>query len=273
MKRLETARRPGKVSVQSIDRIFDIIELLSNEQQGTSITEIGRRLELHKSTVHRLLSVLRERGYIEKDAETNFYRIGPRFVDVASLYLNKLEIKTEAEPFLQELSRGVNETVYIAILQDSEVVYINKVEQFDSLRKYSVIGQRKPIYCTSLGKSLMLDKSDEEIRALLANVQFEPFTKNTHRSVETLIADVARSRSSGWTRDDEEEEIGTQCVGAPVYDYRGRIIAAISVSTRKKGVEGLRFEQVGPRVVSTARGISARLGANAQRPSHLLGAE
>ncbi|HUX22500.1 MAG TPA: IclR family transcriptional regulator, partial [Spirochaetia bacterium] len=215
------------MSVQSIDRIFDIIELLSTEQQGTSITEIGRRLELHKSTVHRLLSVLRERGYIEKDSETNFYRIGPRFVDVASLYLNKLEIKTEAEPYLQELSRSVNETVYIAILQDSAVVYINKVEQFDSLRKYSVIGQRKPIYCTSLGKSLMFDKSAEEIRALLANVQFEAFTPKTHRSADSLIAEVEASRKLGWARDDEEEEIGTQCAGAPVYDYRGRVIAAI----------------------------------------------
>lgn len=249
------------MSVQSIDRIFDIIELLSTGQQGMSVTEIGRKLELHKSTVHRLLSVLRDRGYIEKDAETNFYRIGPRFVDVASLYLNKLEIKTEAEPYLRELSRTVNETVYIAVLQDSMVVYINKVEQFDSLRKYSVIGQRKPIYCTSLGKALMFDKSVEEIRALLSGVQFMPFTQNTHRSVESFIADIALSRERGWTQDREEEEIGIQCVGAPVYDYRGHVIAAISVSTRKEDNIGLRFEQVGPRVVEAARGISSRLGA------------
>jgi len=249
------------VSVQSIDRVFDIIELLSTQHQGMSITEIGRTLELHKSTVYRLLSVLRERGYVEQVSDNSFYRIGPRFVDVASLYLNKLEIKTEAEPYLRGLSRSVNQTVYIAILQDASVIYIDKVEQFDSLRKYSIIGQRKPVYCTSLGKALMFDKSDDEIRAIFANVEFEPFTPKTHRSVESLITDIARSRELGWTRDDEEEEIGIQCVGAPVYDYSGRVIAAVSVSTRKKGDLDLDFAQIGPLVIEAARGVSARLGA------------
>jgi len=254
------------LSVQSVDRIFDIIELLSTEQEGLSVTEIGRRLELHKSTVHRLLAVLRERGYIEKGTVTNFYRIGPRFVDVASLYLNKLEIKTEAEPFLRELSKSVNETVYIATLQEAAVVYIDKVEQYDSLRKYSIIGQRKPVYCTSLGKALMFDRKDEEIRALLAAIEFVPFTSNTHRSCESLIKEIDRSRLRGWTKDDEEEEPGIQCVGAPVYDYRGHVIAAISVSARKKGDAGIPFEMLGPRVVDTARAISARLGAYLETP-------
>jgi DNA-binding IclR family transcriptional regulator len=229
-----------------------------------SITEIGRALDLHKSTVHRLLAVLRERGYIEKGTSTNFYRIGPRFVDVASLYLNKLEIKTEAEPYLQELSRSVHETAYIAILQDTSVVYIDKVEQFDSLRKYSIIGRRKPVYCTSLGKALMFDKTGGEIRSLLSNVEFVPFTPNTHRSVEDFISEMTRSRARGWTQDDEEEEIGIQCVGAPVYDYRGRVIAAVSVSVRKKADAALDFEKVGKRVVEAARSISSRLGTYAE---------
>lgn len=255
------------MSVQSIDRVFDIIEILSTEHQGLSVTEIGRRLDLHKSTVHRLLSVLRERGYVEKGDQTNFYRIGPGFVEVASLYLNKLEIKTEAEPFLRELSRAVNETVYIAILQDASVAYIEKFEQFDSLRKYSIIGQRKPIYCTSLGKALMFDRSDDDIRALLSAEEFVPFTEHTHRSVDSLIADVARCRARGWAKDDEEEETGIQCVGAPVYDYRGRVISAISVSTRKKGSVNLSFDLIGPRVAETARGISSRLGARLPDPA------
>lgn len=249
------------MSVQSLDRVFDIIELLSTQHQGMSITEIGRTLDLHKSTVYRLLSVLKERGYVEKGTENNFYRIGPRFVDVASLYLNKLEIKTEAESYVRALSRSVNETVYTAILQESSVVYIEKVEQFDSLRKYSIIGQRKPVYCTSLGKALMFDKSDDEIRTLLAPVQFLPFTDHTHQSIDGFLADVGRCRGRGWAQDDEEEEIGIQCVGAPVYDYRGRVIAAVSVSTRKKNDVDLDFDAVGPQVVETARAISARLGA------------
>jgi IclR family KDG regulon transcriptional repressor len=161
------------MTVQSIERVFDILELLSCSPRGINLTEVGKRLDLHKSTVHRLLSVLKRRGYVEKDDATNLYRLGAGFVGLASMYLNSIELKTEAEPHLRNLSKLVNQTVYLATLQGGESVYLDKYEQFDSLRKYSIIGQRRPLYCTSLGKALLMDKTETEIRALLDGVVFD----------------------------------------------------------------------------------------------------
>lgn len=238
---------------------MDIVELLSSEPNGLSLTEIGSRLELNKTTVFRLLSVLRERGYIEKNETSNLYRVGPGFIEVASLYLNRIEIKTEAAPYLNELSRQVNETVFLATLQGAEVVYLEKFEQFNTLRKYSIIGQRKPIYCTSLGKAILFDKSDEEIRELLGSVTLEPFTPNTVSSVDQLIANVREARARGYSSDDEEEEVGIRCAGAPVFDYRGNVIAAISISWYVRPPSH-GFEEMGAAVVETADKISQRLG-------------
>lgn len=246
-------------TVQSVERVFDILELLSHESRGLNLTRIGESLDLHKSTVHRLLSVLRKRGYIEKEEDSGRYRLGPGFVELASLFLNSVEFKTEAEPHLRELSRITGQTVFLATLQGAEVVYLDKVEQFSSLRKYSVIGQRRPVYCTALGKALMMHRPAREIRRLLADVAFEKFTPNTHENVDSLLQDLTVCRERGWTADNEEFEPTVHCLGAPILDYRGVVVAAVSASWSTLSA-ALSFDVMAPRVVEAAHRISLRLG-------------
>jgi DNA-binding IclR family transcriptional regulator len=217
-------------SVQSLERAFDIIDLLAHEQHGLKLTDIANELDLHKSTVYRLISVLRSRGYVEKSEENNLYRLGLGFIELSSLYLNKIEMKTEAEPHLRELSRLVGQTVFFATIQDREVVYIDKFEQFNSLRRYSIIGQRRPLYCTALGKAMLLDKTDEEIRDLFRDATFKAMTPNTITNLADLVEELRLSRQRGWTRDNEEYEPNVQCIAAPVHDYRNNIIAAVSIA-------------------------------------------
>ncbi len=245
------------MTVQSIERVFDIIELLSGEHRGLRLTEIATRLDLHKSTVYRLMAVLRKRGYIEK-GESNRYRIGVQFIGLSSAYLNNVELKTEAEPYLRKLSQETKQTVFLAMLQDREVVYLDKYEQFNSLRKYSVIGRRRPVYCTSLGKAMIMDRSDEEIARFFAGIELRGFTPSTKTDLPSLLEDLHRSSRRGWSLDDEELEPGENCVGAPLYDYRGSAIGAISVSWKKD--IGLPPEAVGGKVAETAAEISRRLG-------------
>jgi len=145
------------MKVQSVDRTFDILELLSKEKNGLSLTEISKNLDL---------SVLKKRGYIEQIKNRGIYKMGMEFVELCSNLLNNLELKTEADPFLRKLSMLTNQTVFLAIYQDNSVVYIDKVEQYNSLRKYSIIGQRRPLHCTALGKSLLAGFSEFEIRQL-----------------------------------------------------------------------------------------------------------
>lgn len=218
------------MKVQSIDRAFDIIELLSINPEGLSLTSISHKLDLPISTVFRILSVLKDRNYIYKNETTNQYKLGLGFIELTSLYLGSLELKIEAQPYLKSLSRQTNQVVFMGIEHENELVYIDKYEQFNERNNYCFIGQRHQLYCTSLGKSLLIGHSDEEIRNMYKNVGLKPYTEKTITDVETLIERVNLSRERQYTIDDEENEIGIFCIAAPIYDYRGKIIAAVSTS-------------------------------------------
>ncbi len=252
-----------ETKVQSLDRAFDILELLSGEPNGLSITDISTRLELHKSTVFRLLSALRQRGYIEQNQARGIYRMGMGFLDLASGHLNSLELKTEAEPFLRQLSAEAGQTVYLATLQEGAAVYIDKYEQFDSIRKYSIIGKRRPLHCTSLGKALLTGFSDSEIHQHFAGKRMESRTPKTITDVDSLVEDIRLSRSRGWSFDNEEFELGEQCIGAPVFDYTERVVAAVS-TTWKMGLPAGSPPRdplhVAELVLRAAHGISERMG-------------
>ena len=250
------------MTVQSIERVFDIIELLSQEHKGLQLTEISRRLDLHKSTVYRLMTVLRKRGYIEK-SEHNLYRIGIQFIELSSIYLNNVELKTEAEPFLRKLSMETSQTVFLAMIQEGEVIYLDKFEQFNSIRKYSIIGRRRPAYCTSLGKAMLMDKSAGEIEKIFANIPLKKYTENTKTNLPSLLEDLIESRLRGWSFDNEEYDYGENCLGAPLYDYRGTAIAAISVAWKKEN--NIKAEEVCNQVMQTANEISKRLGYTGKR--------
>ena len=248
------------MKVQSIDRAFDILELLSKEQHGLSLTEIGKQLDLHKSTVYRLLAVMQNRGYIQKDSKTVVYRLGLEFIELSSRFLNNLELKTEAEPILRNLSKLTGQTVFLAILQDNKAVYIDKVEQFNSLRRYSIIGLETPLYCTSLGKALLTGMEDSDINKILKDNTLKSFTKKTIKDVPTLLETINQSRIRGWTFDDEEFEEGVRCMAAPIFDYRNKVIAAVSTSWYINGANNLKMEEIAEYVKDAAYEISKHMG-------------
>ena len=246
--------------VQSLTRAFDIVELLAKEQHGLTLSEIAERVQLPTSTVYRLLSALKERGYVEQLKPSGYYRLGLTFVDMSSLYLNRLELKTEAEPILRELSKLTGQTVFLAIRDAHQIVYIDKMDEFSSLRKYSIIGQRKPVYATSLGKALLLGLDDEAIQELLLNHEFQRLGPKTHTDLPRLLFDVQSSRKRGWTFDDEEAEPGVRCVAAPIYDYRSRVIAAVSASWTIDSFPDMDIQKTAAHVMRAADEISRHMG-------------
>jgi IclR family transcriptional regulator, KDG regulon repressor len=248
------------MSVQSLTRAFDIVGLLAQEQQGFTLSTIAEQLDLPTSTVYRLLSALKERGYVEQTKKSGVYRLGMTFVDMSSLYLNRLELKTEAEPIMRELSMLTGQTAFLAIRDQWQIVYMEKMEQFSSLRKYCIIGQRKPVYATSLGKSLLLDLEDGEIEALLTGVEFERFGPKTHSDLPRLLFDIQSSRERGWTLDDEEAEGGVRCVAAPIHDYRSQAIAAVSVSWAISAFPDMDIGKAASHVMRAALEISRHMG-------------
>ncbi len=258
------------MSVQSIDRVFDILELLSTEPRGAAITDISRRLDLHKSTVHRLLSSLRERGYVEKDQQSGNYKLGLGFVELASFHLNGLELKTEASPFLHQLTQATGQTSFLAIRDGVEVVYIDKAETFDSLRRYTIIGRRVPLHGSGLGKAMLSCLSDDDIQRLYPSSHLVTRTKKTIATFDELMAELRKIRDRGWSTDDEENELGTQCLGAPVIDYRDKVIAGVSVAWDVKVNPNPAWEEIAQSVVRCAASISLKMGCTQSRIRQLV---
>ncbi|WP_319562428.1 IclR family transcriptional regulator [Marispirochaeta sp.] len=252
------------MSVQSIDRTFDILELLAHFESGLSLTEISEKIDLPKSTVHRLLKVLRERNYIEKSDSSNVNRLGLAFIELCSGLLNSLELKTEAQVYLRKLSQQTGQVVFLAIRQDGEIVYIDKTERHNEIRDYCFIGQRRPLYCTALGKSLLMGCTDDEIRELVDPASMTRFTDHTITDIDSLINEIHISRDRGYSIDNEEVELDMKCVSAPILDYRNIIIAAVSTSWDLSYTEDDVTERNVRLVMETARSISLRMGYRGQ---------
>jgi IclR family KDG regulon transcriptional repressor len=248
------------MSVQSLDRAFDLLELLAGFPEGLALSEISGKIELHKSTIHRLLGSLKERGYVEQDEASGRYRTGLGFIALAAPYLKQLDLKSVAEPEMRRLSDKIGVTVYLATLRDDEVVYLDKVERYDGFRRFDIIGRHVPVHCTSLGKSLLMDKDTSRIREILRRRPPVRKTPKTIMDIQGIIANIEECRLRGWSSDLEEHEMGVNCVGAPLRDYRGQTVAAISAvwKTLRSGDE---LEESGRMVAGSAAEISKRLGA------------
>jgi IclR family KDG regulon transcriptional repressor len=150
--------------------------------------------------------------------------------------------------------------VHLAILAEGEAVYIDKMESFNTIRMYSAIGKRVPLYCTAVGKVLLMEKEDWEIRELFKNRELVPCTANTIIQLEELMDELAEVRRRGWAEDNQEHEEGIRCIAAPVYDYRNKIIAAVSTSGLKTIITPERNEEIAGYVMEAALNISKRMG-------------
>lgn len=245
--------------VQVIDRVFDILELLAVENRGLGVTEIARRLELNKSTVHRILGGIADRGYIEK-TQDGIYRLGIQFVKLSSERLSNIELTTEARPYLSELTNIIGQSSHLAILDGSDAVYIDKVEVVRNLRLYSQIGKRIPVYCSALGKSLLMDESDKAIIDTLNKCDFVKMTDTTKMTPQEVLLEIRNSKERGWTLDDEEHDVGIRCIAAPIYDYRGKITATISVAGPSTIISKEKDDEIGGLVSKYANMISEKLG-------------
>ena len=217
-------------NVQVLDRALDLVELLATSESGMSIAELSARTGLPKSTVHRILSSYADRHYVEKNEETSIYFLGHKFVELASLYLNKIVLKTEAAPIMHELATRFNATSYLGVLENNEVMYLERAEQFNSLRLYTQIGKREPLHCTALGKVLMSALPEEEFERKAKNLPYTRYTDRTLTRYEDYAKEVAVVRHNGYALDRGEHGEGSSCLAVPIYDYTRNVIAAMSIS-------------------------------------------
>jgi DNA-binding IclR family transcriptional regulator len=217
--------------IQSVDRALKILDLFNEFETELKITDISEKLMLHKSTVHSLLKTLQTHQYIDQNPENGKYRLGMKLFERGNLVIHSLDIREIAKPHLNTLSKETLQTVHLVVLDGKEGVYIDKVEGVTSSALYSRIGRRIPIHCSSVGKALVAFKSNEEIEKILEGYEFDTRTEHTITNKEDFLKELDLVRQTGYSRDNQENEPGVNCVAIPVRNYTGEVIAAISISS------------------------------------------
>jgi IclR family KDG regulon transcriptional repressor len=247
-------------SVQSVDRALYILELLKEHNDGLGITELANRMDVAKSTVHRLLTSLKNQGYVRQDPLTERYLLGLKLIELGSIVTQSLEIRKIAKPILNQLVQETGETSHLVILEDGEVVYIEKIESPYTIRMYSLIGKRAPVHCTGVGKAIIAYLPEEQVRRIVVQRGLKKFTENTITSLDDLLLHLQEIRANGYSLDREEHESGICCVAAPILNHNGEAVAGVSVAgpTMRMNEEKLTFCK--DRVVFYAREISKHLG-------------
>lgn len=245
--------------VQSIDRAISILKLFSENRRDMKLTEIADELDLNKSTVHGIISTLKYHGLIDQDEQTQKYRLGLYLMRLGDLVSNSIDMIEVAHPIIDQVSKNLNETVHLSRLEQSELVYLDKVESNQSIRISTAIGSRMPAYCTGMGKSLLafsdLDKLDE-----LLPEELETLTPNTITDKTALIQELRDIRQRGFSIDNEESDIGLRCVAAPIFDYTGKAKYALSVSGPTVRITEERLETIIQVITEAAKRISFKLG-------------
>jgi DNA-binding IclR family transcriptional regulator len=188
------------------------------------------------------------------------FSLGIRLLELGQEAQENFELRRVASPFLQQLNRVLDETVHLTILDGDVVLYVDCYESTKRLRTYSVIGVRGPLYCTAVGKAVLAFLDDDEQIRLMNRMTFQRFTAKTHTGPDALKEDLRRVRERGYSIDDVEHEEGVRCVGAPIYDNKGRVCASISISGPTQRITPEAIEGLAREAVGTALEISRKLG-------------
>lgn len=212
---------------QSLARALRILVSLGDGDR--SLDQLATELAVHKTTVLRLLRTLEAERFVRRD-DSHRYQLGSRLFALADTAQEQRLVRAVAGPHLRELNRRTGQTVHLAAYENGEVIYIDKLDSVQSVRMYSRIGVPAALHCTAVGKVLLAARPERERVALLAGLDYQRYTANTITDAESLRAELDRVRAQGWAQDHAEHEPFVNCIGAPVQDGHGRVVAAVSVS-------------------------------------------
>ena len=251
-------------TIRSVDKVVDILEVLSRESRGLALGELAKRLDLNASTAHHLLGTLKARGIVAQDERTKTYRIGYRLVSLVSRFLSGTELYPAAIGPVEELRDRSGETSYISAFQGSEVAVIIALTGARPVqaRRFHRPGQSN-LHSTATGKVLLANLPPEDAEAALAGSELAKFTPNTITDRQRLHAELELIRSRGYAIDREEDYVGVECVAVPIFDASEECVAAVSVSY--PAAPGERTEELIRLVIDSAAKISANLGAGPVR--------
>ncbi|WP_130805828.1 IclR family transcriptional regulator [Senegalia massiliensis] len=249
-------------TVQSVDRALKIIEILKDRPKGIGVTELSNILEVSKSTAHRLLMSLYNADFVRQDRENEKYLLGLRFIELGEIVSNELDIKEIVYPYLHKLGNVTGETAHLAIKNKNEIIYIDKIESPKTIRMFSTIGKRAPLYCTGVGKAIFAFLPESEIINIIDSIDFVKYTENTIVTKKEMLKELENIRNSRYAIDDEEHELGIKCAAAPILNYNNEVVAGISVASPIMRLNDEKFNNIIKEVLNASKSISNALGYN-----------
>ena len=246
--------------VRSLAKALKVVNLLADANKELSLSELSKRMDMPKSTTHGMLATLWEFGYVEQSPFTGNYKLGMRLFELGNIVAHSWDVRAVSAPYIQKLMDEVGETVHLVVLDRGEVVYIEKRECRQSIQIVSQIGMRLPAHCTGVGKVLLAYLPDAEVRQIIKKKGMTRFTKNTITDPRSLETELDRIRERGYAIDNEEIMDGLFCMAAPIRDYSGKVIAAVSVSGPTSRIKMEKLPKALELVVQTSGEISSALG-------------
>ena len=243
-----------------LEKGLKLLEELAQSAEGKSAVELAELLGIHKTSVYRYLNTLLEMGYIRTDGN-GVYHLGNKILELGSHMLRRMPLREVAHPFLVKLSAETQKTVHLCVLDGAEVVYLDKVESQRSLPIISRIGSRAPAYCTGVGKALLSTLPTDQVLELLKRTPLVKRTENTITDPMKLLDELKLTRERGYAIDDGEHEEGIKCFAAPIKDFSGETVGAISITGLKREFEDSEeSDRLLNTVVKGAKDISLALG-------------
>ena len=257
------AERPTSYS-QSLERGLAILSAFKPAKPLLGISELARALALNRSTAHRYVGTLTALGYLQQDRESRKYRLGPRVLDLGFSAINSMELPELARPHLQHLSDDTGHTVNMAILDGTEIVYVERVRSSGAgqseIDLNLHVGSRLPAYCTSMGKVLLAYLPDDVRAETLDRIELVSRGPNTVTKRAALVEELERVRTAGLAVNNEELAYGLRSIAAPISNRSGEVVAALNLAVhRSMGLTTDLIERFSPAVLRTAAAISSEI--------------
>ena len=250
-----------RYSIRSVDRAVDILECIAAQNGVLMVDQVVAATCLPKTTVFRVLATLAARRLVERDEQTQTYRLGMLALVIGARAMGDLDLRRSARPHLERLVAETGETVHLSILSQDKALCIDKLDTSRSMRMASFVGFLDPLHCSGVGKALLAFQDEPLRQQLMARMQLEAHTPHTITDPEQLAAQVAEIRVRGYAIDDEEIERGLRCVAAPIRDHSGAVVAVVSISGPTTRVTDANLADLVQAVRDCARTVSRDLGA------------
>ncbi len=242
-------------SIQVIDRMAQLLDAIAQGHGPVSLKILSAETGLHPSTAHRILAALGEHGLVER-TEAGHYRLGIKLLGLASRVEQRVDLKREALPIMEWLRSELGETVNLTVRDGDEVVYVERVSSHKMIRVEQVIGGHAPLHVTAVGKLFLAFDGKADCLAYARRSRLPAYTPTTLTQPEQLWNEAKRSLEQGYALDNEEAETGVGCIGVPVLDASGKMVAGLSVSApiARRSDEWIAV------TITAGERLSARLG-------------